>query len=63
MNNNEFEKPFLGVKPRWLCDEHRLEELARAVAHNASFKSDKEKLIILDEWVNEMHEILSRYIR
>ncbi len=48
-------KPPLGVKPRWLHDEQRLQDLGGAIYRYLS-----DKMPIQTEWIEEYNEILKR---
>lgn len=48
-------KPPLGVKPRWLHDEQRLQDLGGAIYRYLS-----DKMPIKIEWVEEYNEIIRR---
>lgn len=48
-------KPPLGVKPRWLHDEQRLQDLGGAIYRYLS-----DKMPIQIDWIEEYNEILRR---
>ena len=48
-------KPPLGVKPRWLHEEQRLQDLGGAI-----FRYLSDKMPIQIDWVEEYNEILKR---
>jgi hypothetical protein len=48
-------KPPLGVKPRWIHEEQRLQELGRAI-----YDSLNEKYPIMQEWVEEYNELIKK---
>jgi len=50
-------RPPMGPKPRWLCDEDRLAELAAAVVR---YHADSRRPHIPQQWLAEMADILDR---
>ncbi|AYJ75894.1 putative metal-dependent hydrolase I [Bacillus phage BSP14] len=55
INLSPCEKPPLGVKPKWLHDEHRAEELKGAIGRHLA--ADWKVPI---EWVNEYNSLVKK---
>jgi hypothetical protein len=51
----QYRKPPLGVKPRWLHEEQRLQDLGGAI-----YRYLNEQYPIKPEWIEEYNEIIKR---
>lgn len=61
MDNERAINPPFGVKPRWLNDEQRMQDLAETIARYANAGLMKEKAEVIAEWIDELWDINRRY--
>lgn len=56
MNMNKYEKPPLGLEPRWLHDSCRITDILNAMERYADSNISIPKV-----WIKELKELLQRY--